>query len=80
MKDDHAQAIVDLIVVGLGAVAAVYLFRTPPLRRAVWRALKYGALSAAPRLLWQETTRAWSMSGANRQVASAGTRNLESRI
>jgi hypothetical protein len=77
MQDDHAQAIADLIVVGLGAVAAVYIFRTPPLRRAVWRALKYGVVTAAPRLLWQETTRAWSMSG-NREWNR--NPNLESRI
>jgi hypothetical protein len=65
MKDDHAQALIDLIVVGLGAVAAVYVFRTPPLRRAVWRVMKYGVFTAAPRVLWQETTHAWSESAHN---------------
>ena len=71
MKDDHAQALIDLAVVGLGAVAAVYIMRTPPLRRAVARALKHGFFVAAPNFVWNEVTKAW-----------ADTRNasLESRI
>jgi len=60
MKDDHAQALVDLAVVAFGAVAAVYILRTPSLRRATWRALKHGLFTAAPALLWRETTRAWT--------------------
>lgn len=63
MERDHAQALVDLAVVAIGAVAAVYVLKTPPLRRGVWRALRYGLFTAAPALLWQETTRAWAESG-----------------
>jgi hypothetical protein len=63
MKDDHAQALIDLAVVGLGAVAVVYIMRTPPLRRALSRALKYGLFTAAPNFVWQEVTKAWAESG-----------------
>lgn len=84
MKEDHAQAIVDLIVVGLGAVAVVYVMRTPPLRRAVWRAVKYLALTAGPRIVWQETTKAWELSGAARgakaEDGDSGIGRRESRI
>ncbi|MGH2500851.1 MAG: hypothetical protein ACRDF0_12300 [Candidatus Limnocylindria bacterium] len=59
MGRDHAQALIDLAVVVLGVVAAVYVLKTPSLRRDVWRVLRYGLFTAAPALLWQETTRAW---------------------
>jgi hypothetical protein len=65
MTNDTRAAVADLAVVGAAAIAAYFVARNPPLRRAVWRALKYGALTAAPRVLWQETTRAWSLSGTN---------------
>jgi hypothetical protein len=65
MADDHVQAIIDLTVVAIGVVAVVYILKTPSLRRGAWRALRYGLLSAAPSLLWQETTRAWAESAHN---------------
>jgi hypothetical protein len=52
-------------VIGVGAVAVYLVGRNPQLRRAVWRLLKYGVFTAAPRVLWQETTRAWSESAHN---------------
>lgn len=71
MTDDRAQALVDLAVVSLGVVAAIYVMKTPPLRRIVGRALKYGLFTAAPSLLWQEVAHAW---------AETQTKNPESRI
>ena len=65
MTDDHVQALVDLTVVAIGAVAAVYILKTPSLRRGAWRALRYGLFTAAPSLLWQQTTRAWAESGSH---------------
>ena len=65
MTNDTRGAIADLAVIGVGAVAVFFIARNPPLRRAVWRALKYGVCTAAPRVLWQETTRAWSESAHN---------------
>lgn len=63
MTDDTRGALLDLALVG-AATAAVYLIASnPPLRRMAWRALKYGLFTAAPTLLWQETTRAWALSG-----------------
>jgi hypothetical protein len=62
MTDDQREALVDLVLVCLGAVAAFYVIKTPPLRRAAWRLLKYGLFTAAPAYVWEETTRAWSES------------------
>jgi hypothetical protein len=59
---ERSAALADLALVALGAVAVIYVLRTPPLRRIVWRGLKYGLFTAAPALLWQETTRAWAES------------------
>ena len=60
MTDDHAQALIDLAVVGFGVVAVVYVLRTPSLRRATWRVLKTSLFHTAPAFLWRETTRAWA--------------------
>lgn len=75
MTDDHARALADVAVVGLGAVAAYYVVRTPPLRRAAWRLLTYGLCTAAPAYLWREITDAWAASAPH--AAAAGTANLE---
>jgi hypothetical protein len=60
MTDDQREALLDLALVGLGAVVALYIMRTPSLRRTTWRLLKYGLFTAAPAVVWQETTRAWA--------------------
>ena len=65
MTDDTRGAIADLAAIAVAAVAVYVVAKNPPLRRAVARALQYGVLSAAPRLVWQETTRAWSESAHN---------------
>jgi hypothetical protein len=82
--DDQREALVDLALLGLGAVAAYYVLKTPSLRRAAWHLLKYGIVTAAPTVLWQETTRAWAESAhrtANSEPQAAipalGTRNSE---
>jgi hypothetical protein len=62
MQEEHARALVDLAVIGVGAVAAIWILKTPPLRRATWRLLKYALFTAAPSYLWRETTRAWAES------------------
>jgi hypothetical protein len=62
MRDDHAQALMDLAMVAIGAVAVVYVVRTPSLRRVAWNLLKQSVFTAAPAMLWSETTRAWTES------------------
>lgn len=62
MTDDTRGAIADLAVVGVAAIAIYFVARNRSLRRATWRAVKYGLFTAAPALLWQETRRAWEMS------------------
>lgn len=75
---ERSEALADLALVALGAVAAIYVLRTPPLRRLVWRGLKYGLFTAGPTLLWQETTRAWAESAHAPQDSRIP--NSESRI
>ena len=60
MTDDTRAAIADLAAIAAAAMAAYYVARNPPLRRAVARALKYGAFTLVPRVIWDETTRAWA--------------------
>ena len=62
MTDDTRDAIVDLALLGVAAVAVYVVVTTPPLRRSSWRLLKYGVFTALPTYLWQETTRAWAES------------------
>jgi hypothetical protein len=62
MQEEHARAVADLAVIGVGAVAAIWILKTPALRRATWRLLKYALFTAAPSYLWRETTRAWAES------------------
>lgn len=73
---ERSEALADLALVALGVVAAIYVLKTPPLRRLVWRGLKYGLFTAAPSLLWQETTRAWAESARR----DSRILNSESRI
>ena len=63
MTEDTRGAIADLAVLGVVSVALYFVATKPELRRVVWRALKYGTLTAAPNLLQQEITRAWAASG-----------------
>lgn len=57
--DETRAAIADFVVFGVAALAVFYVLRTPSLRRATWRLLKYTLFTAAPAYLWHETTRAW---------------------
>ncbi len=62
MTDDTRGALTDLAVVAGVSVALYFVATRPALRRATWRALKYGLFTATPTLLQQEITRAWSLS------------------
>ena len=74
MTDDDRAALIDLAIVSAASLAAYLVFRNPQLRRTAWRALKYAAFTAAPRLMWQETTRAWEESAAHAAQPQAVTR------
>ena len=64
MNDETRGALADLAAIGAATVAVYFVATNPPLRRTLWRALKYGVFTVAPRLLWQETARAWAESAA----------------
>ena len=67
MTDDTRGAIADLLLIGAASLAVYFIARNPPLRRSMWRALKYGLFTSAPTVLWQETTRAWALSARNQE-------------
>jgi hypothetical protein len=71
--DDTRGAIVDLALLGVAAVVVYTVVRTPLLRRATWRLLKYGLLTAAPSYLLQEVTRAWMESGTRIAASEPNT-------
>jgi hypothetical protein len=70
MTDDTRGAIADLAAIGFAAIAAYVVATNPGLRRVLWRAVKFGMLTAAPQLLWQETQRAWQESATREQAAN----------
>jgi hypothetical protein len=79
MTKDTRGAIADLAAVAAVSVALYFVARKPELRRVVWRALKYGVLTAAPNLVRQEVTKAWAASAiphSDRNLQS-GVWNLE---
>lgn len=76
MTSDARGAIADLAVLGAVSVALYFVATRPPLRRVVWRALKYGVGTAAPSLLRQEITRAWAESATGNREARSAELNL----
>ena len=63
MTDDTRGALADLAFLAAATAGLYFVLSNPVLRRLAWRALKYGVGTAAPQLLWQETSRAWALSG-----------------
>jgi hypothetical protein len=72
MTDDNRRALVDLVVVGVASVAAYFVLRDAQRRRTAFRLLKHVTMTAAPRLVWEETTRAWAESAAVAQARHLG--------
>jgi hypothetical protein len=64
MTDDQARRAANIILALAGAGAAIYILKTPPLRRAAWRLA--GTLVTGPLAAWftSELQRAWSESAA----------------
>jgi hypothetical protein len=75
MSDATRGALADLAVLGGVSLALYFIATKPALRRVVWRAMKYGVLTAAPTVLRQEVTRAWSESA--QRHAELGTAELK---
>jgi hypothetical protein len=62
MTDDQARRAANVILAVAGAGVAIYVLKTPPLRRAAWRIA--GALVTGPLAAWftAELQRAWAES------------------
>ena len=76
MTEDTRGALADLAVLGVVAIGLWVVATKPAVRRIVLRGLKYGALTAAPALLRDEVTRAWSLSATGDR--DAGMANPQS--
>jgi hypothetical protein len=68
MTTDRTSAVADLVVAAIGAAAALYIMRTPPLRRLAWRLAKYAVGTMLPGYLVHETKRAWAGTASNRRA------------
>ena len=68
MTTDRTSAVADLAVAAIGAAAALYIMRTPPLRRLAWRLTKYAVGTMLPGYLVHETKRAWAETASNRRA------------
>jgi hypothetical protein len=75
MTTETRAAIADVVLVSIAAFGVYYVVRTPPLRRATWRLLKYGLFTAAPTVIWQEATRAWAESAHQTRNPELATRS-----
>lgn len=60
MTNDNRAALVDLAILGVASVAVYYVVKTPSLRRAAWRLLKFGLLTVGPEAMRREFARAWA--------------------
>jgi hypothetical protein len=66
MTEQQAERIADVIL-GLAAVgAAIYILKTPQLRRTAWGLLRAAVVSSGPAWLIAETRRGWDGGAAQR--------------
>jgi apolipoprotein N-acyltransferase len=67
MTERHAETIAN-VVIGVAALgAAVYVLKTPALRRMVWGLARTAVTAAGPAWLMAEARRGWATSGDQRQ-------------
>ena len=72
MTEDTARRVADVILAAAALGIAIYVVRTPPLRRIAWRLAVTTLTSTAPMWFRQELQHAWAESGH----ASPGQRAL----
>lgn len=65
MTSDRISTVADLAVEAIVVVAAIYVMRTPPLRRLAWHLTKYAIGTILPGYLLYETKRAWAETARN---------------
>jgi len=68
MTTDRTSAMADFVVAAIGATVALYIMRTPPLRRLAWRLTKYAVGTMLPGYLVHETKRAWAETASSRRA------------
>jgi len=63
MNESSAEKLANVLIAAAVVGAAIYVIRTPSLRRLAWRLAVTAATGALPAWLRQETERAWTESG-----------------
>ncbi len=66
-QEARARALSNVAMTALGALAVYYVMTHPPLRRTVWRLMKYGLVTGMPGYLWEEVRGAWRSTAADRR-------------
>jgi hypothetical protein len=67
MTERQAETVAN-VVIGVAALGiAVYVLKTPSLRRLAWGLTRNALLAAGPAWLMAETRRGWAESGGERQ-------------
>jgi hypothetical protein len=64
MTERHAETIANLIIGAAAIGAAIYVLRTPALRRVLWGAARNTLIAGVPAWLAAETRHGWA-EGAN---------------
>jgi hypothetical protein len=60
MTERHAEKIANFVIGAAVLGAAVYVLRTPALRRVVWGAARSGLIAGLPSWLMAETRHGWA--------------------
>jgi hypothetical protein len=63
MNNDRAEQVANVLLAAAAAGVAVYVVKTPPLRRLVWRLTVTALTGAVPAWIGREVQHAWTESG-----------------
>ena len=70
MTERQAETVANLVIGAAVLGAAIYVIRTPALRRVVWGAARNGLVAGLPAWLLTQTRHGWA-EGADRQQPPA---------
>jgi hypothetical protein len=63
MTNDRAEQVANVLLIAAAAGVAVYVVRTPPLRRLAWRLAVTALTGTLPAWIGREVEHAWTESG-----------------
>ena len=63
MTDERAEQVANVMLVSAAVGVAIYVVRTPPLRRLAWRFAVTALTATLPEWIGREVQHAWTVSG-----------------